>query len=74
MGGAVLDGELDGGALALGRFGLEDGELPLLGDREDLGGLALAGGVALAQVTVDDDPHRTDPAADPAADAVVRRR
>ena len=35
MGGAVLHGEVDGGARLLGRFGLEDGELPLLGDRED---------------------------------------
>ena len=67
MGGAVLHGQLDGGTLALGRLGLEDGELPLLGNGKDIGCLALASGMALAQIPVDLNSH--DATADP-----VRRR
>ena len=68
MGGAVLDRQEDGVPQFLGRFGLEHGQLALLGHCEDLGGLAFAGGVALAEVPVDDDLHGA------VAGAVTRRR
>jgi hypothetical protein len=67
VGRAVLDGKLNGSALALGWLGLEDSEFPLLGNGKDLGCLALASGMALAQIPVDLNSH--DATADP-----VRRR
>jgi len=73
---AVLHGQFDDGALCLGRFGLEEGQLPLLGNREDLGRFAFAGGVALAKVPVDHDPHDPDPdpGPDPDPDPEPERR
>src|SRR6516165_7205237 len=54
VGRAVLDGQPDRVPQLLGGLGLQDRVVPCLGHREDLGRLALAGRVALAQVAVDD--------------------